>query len=293
MKKFLSPIVLVALFSPALATVTMDWVTVGNPGNVADPLTGYGAVDYAYQIGKYEVTNAQYCEFLNAMGSSNSGSIYNPEMSGYGIQRRGDFGNYVYNVTAALANRPVVYVSWFDAARFANWMMNGQGNSDMENGAYSLNGSTSGIILANPGAKFNIPSEDEWYKAAYYNAANMTYSIYPNGQDTISPADANYNSGASSDVGSYSDDPSGYGTFDQAGNVFEWNDSVISDTYRGNRGGNMVNDESQILSSNRVGIFSPAFEDAGFGFRLASVPEPTSMVLTMLASGMMLIRRKR
>ena len=77
----------------------------------------------------------------------------------------------------------------------------------MESGAYTLNGATSGIITANAGAKVYIPSENEWYKAAYYNGVNASYSLYPNGQNTITAADANYNSSASTDVGTYSSDP--------------------------------------------------------------------------------------
>ena len=297
MKNTLSAIRLViassVLSSNVSASVTMDWVTVGNAGNSADPLTGYGAVGYDYKIGKYEVTNAQYGAFLNATAQTDSYGLYNASMSSYGISRRGSFASYTYSVTSSLANRPVAHVSWFDAARFANWMMNGQGSGSTETGAYTLNGATSGIILANAGAQVYIPTEDEWYKAAYYNGDNSTYSLFPNGLNNITTSDANYNSSASTDVGSYGDDASSYGTYDQAGNVYEWNDSVILGASRGARGGNMVNDDSNISSLYRAAVFGPAFEDAGFGFRLASVPEPTPMLLSMFAGGMMLIRRKR
>jgi formylglycine-generating enzyme required for sulfatase activity len=292
-----------ALISSATATVTIDWVTVGNPGNAADtadgdPLTDgvqrFGAVSYTYQIGKYEVTNSQYGAFLNAKGASNSGAIYNSSMSSTGITQTGSSGNFSYSVTSALANRPVVYVSWFDAARFANWMMNGQGSNDMETGAYTLNGATSGIITANIGAQVYIPSENEWYKAAYYSAANTSYSLYPNGQNTITTADANYNNsvGSTTNVGTYSSDPSSYGTFDQGGNVWEWNDAVISGSSRGLRGGSFNNNESNLRASYLVN-YDPTFENNRVGFRVASVPEPTSLLLTMLAGGVMLARRKR
>jgi formylglycine-generating enzyme required for sulfatase activity len=289
------------LSSIASASVTIDWVTVGNAGNAADPLTSFGAVAYEYQIGKYEVTNAQYGAFLNAKGQSNSNGIYNSSMSSYGISQSGSSGNYTYSVTTALANRPVVYVSWFDAARFANWMMNGQGSGSTETGAYTLNGATDGIILANAGAQVYIPTEDEWYKAAYYNAASQIYSLYPNGQNTITTMDANYANpfGSSTDVGFYSADPSTYGTFDQGGNVWEWNDAVKNDT-RGIRGGaweywsigNSV--ERDLRSTYRLFYMgNPSSEGESVGFRLAAVPEPSSLVLTMLASGVVLIRRKR
>jgi formylglycine-generating enzyme required for sulfatase activity len=191
----------------------------------------------------------------------------------------------------------VVYVSWFDAARYANWLANGQGSGSTETGAYSLNGATSGIFLANAGAQVYIPTEDEWYKAAYYNGATSTYSLYPNGQNSITTADANYDAsvGNSTDIGTYSGDPSPNATYDQGGNVWEWNDAVI-DSQRGLRGGSYGQDwaSQSILHSSVRGDFNPTRDGDDLGFRLvAAVPEPSSMVLTMLASGMMLIRRKR
>jgi formylglycine-generating enzyme required for sulfatase activity len=284
--------IVAALITSASATVTMDWITIGDINNAADT-TSYGAVDHTYQIGKYEVTNAQYGEFLNAKGQSNSNGVYNASMSSYGITQSGTSGSFSYTVTTALANRPVVYVSWFDAARFANWMMNGQGNASMETGAYTLNNATSGIITANIGARVYVPSENEWYKAAYYSAANTSYSLYPNGQNTITTADANYaySVGSSTNVGTYSGDPSSYGTYDQGGNVWEWNDAVTGSS-RGRRGGAWDYDGSNLRSSYR-GYNGPAIEYSNIGFRVASVPEPTSILLSMLAGGMMLIRRKR
>ena len=281
-----------ALITSASATVTMDWVTVGNANN--DPSsTGYGAVDYEYKIGKYEVTNAQYGEFLNAKGQTNSGGIYNTGMAGYGITQTGSSGSFSYTVNGTLANRPVVYVSWFDAARFANWMMNGQGSSDMESGAYTLAGATSGIITANIGAQVYLPSENEWHKAAYYNAANASHSPFPNGQNTISTADMNYiySVGSSTDVGTYISAPSAYGTFDQGGNVWEWTDSVIGSS-RGISGG-AWNSDAINLSIIYHYYIVPTSESYDLGFRIASVPEPTSMFMTIFAGGMMLIRRKR
>jgi formylglycine-generating enzyme required for sulfatase activity len=267
--------IVAALITSASATVTMDWVTIGDINNAADTAFGYdsfgcGAVDHAYQIGKYEVTNAQYGEFLNAKGQSNSNGVYHDSMPSFGITQSGTSGSFSYTVTSAWANRPVVLVSWFDAARFANWMMNGQGNASMETGAYTLNNATSGIITANIGAQVYIPSDNEWYKAAYYNAANASYSLHS----------------------IYSDgDPSSYGTNDLGGNVWEWNDAVISGSWRGLRGDIWVYNVREDFPGSSVG---PAGEDYDIGFRVASVvPEPTSILLSMFAGGMMLIRRKR
>jgi formylglycine-generating enzyme required for sulfatase activity len=300
-QKLLTSAAIAALITSASASVTMDWVTVSNAGNAADPLTGYGAVAYEYKIGKYEVTNAQYGAFLNAAAKTDSYGLYNTGMSSYGITRSGSSGSYTYSVTGALANRPVVLVSWFDAARFANWMMNSQGDGSTETGAYTLNGATSGInFTKNTGAQLYIPSEDEWYKAAYYNSANQTYSLYPNGQNSITTADANYQSSTTTDVGSYSNDPSSYGTFDQGGNVWELNDSSFINSYgvefRGIRGGawggHSYSINQELSSSWRDGYYPTGVGD-WLGFRLAAVPEPSAIILTMLASGVVLLRRKR
>ena len=83
-----------------------------------------------------------------------------------------------------------------------------------------------------------------------------------------------------------------FGTADQGGNVNEWNDAVISGSSRGLRGGSFNLDELYLRSSFRL-FSDPALEGNSIGFRVASVPEPTSMLLTMLAGGVMLARRKR
>jgi formylglycine-generating enzyme required for sulfatase activity len=113
--------------------VTIDFVPVGNPGNAADD-TGYGSVTEAYRIGKYEVTNAQWREFLTAKaGVSDPYGLYNTYMSGPsgGIDRTWSVDHYVYSAKGGDANwdnRPVNCVSFWDAARFCNWLHNGQGS---------------------------------------------------------------------------------------------------------------------------------------------------------------------
>jgi hypothetical protein len=78
-----------SLVTPALASLSIDYVNVGDAGNTADPATGslYGSVGYAYNIGKYEVTNAQYVNFLNTTAQTDNYSLYNANMSSYGITR--------------------------------------------------------------------------------------------------------------------------------------------------------------------------------------------------------------
>lgn len=286
---------------PAQA-VDLEWVTVGNPGNEADQESsqyryGFGAVAYSYRIGKYETTNGQYVDFLNAAAKADPYGLYNPYMY---IQRTGTSGSYQYSTTSA--NLPVNYVSWFDVARFANWIQNGQGSGSTETGAYTLNGATTGVAPARTiGARFFIPTEDEWYKAAYY-APDRDYTYYhpyatqsgldfgdgvlfysPGNQVGSDANQANMTDGSGlTPVGSYSGSPSAYGTFDQTGNVAEWNDlkgdgAVLSGWGvptggKGFRGG-FFDGGPWIGSANWRGLDSPSTEVFRIGFRLSSLSE--------------------
>src|SRR4051794_32076880 len=180
------------------SAVTIDTVPVGDPGNPNDSSTGnsFGSVSRAYNIGKYEVTVGQYTVFLNAVAATDPYSLYNTSMALdpgiIGIDRSGSSGSYSYTVIGS-ANNPVSYVSWGDAARFANWLHNGQpmgaeGPGTTETGAYTLNGATTDSALmavaSNAGANWFIPTENEWYKAAYYQPAakggnSNSYWKYP------------------------------------------------------------------------------------------------------------------
>jgi formylglycine-generating enzyme len=161
----------ISFVTPALAVANIPFVPVGHVGNAADDSTGYGAVAYVYKIGKYEVTNAQYTEFLNAADPSgaNANGIYNASMGSDvrgGITYTSGAGSgSKYTIRTNMGDKPVNYVSWYDSARFANRLHNGQGAGSTETGAYMFSGNT-GMILENAGANVWLPSEDEWYKAA-------------------------------------------------------------------------------------------------------------------------------
>ena len=63
-------------------TVNIALVPVGDPGNVADPLTGYGNVPYTYYMGEYDVTMGQYAAFLKAVATtSDPYGLYNASTS--------------------------------------------------------------------------------------------------------------------------------------------------------------------------------------------------------------------
>ena len=103
-------------------------VTVGDPGNAPDT-NGYGGRAYVYRIGKYDVTQSQYAAFLNSVAAADTFSLYDTNMAAdtnvAGISRSGSSGGYSYSIIGT-GNQPIGYVGWFSAARFANWMHNGQ-----------------------------------------------------------------------------------------------------------------------------------------------------------------------
>jgi formylglycine-generating enzyme required for sulfatase activity len=309
---------------PARA-VTIDMVTVGNAGNANDTGgTFNGAVNYEYQIGKYDVTIGQYTEFLNAAdpNGENPNGIYNSSMAtnlniaGISYTSGASAGSKyaVISNGGDSSNRPITYVSWFDAARFSNWMTNNQGSGSTETGAYTLNGKTTGnAVAANPGAAFRLPTNDEWYKAAYFSPNYggpsvpgyydyATQSDSPPGNIVVSGTNkANYarggvysvtqsgynsNQNYLTDVGAFSSSGSFYGTFDQSGNVYQWNDLdglASSGSSRGLRGGywNDIYGPFYLSSSGSVSYF-PSYGSSFTGFRLASpvaVPEPSTWVM--------------
>jgi len=186
-----------------------------------------------------------------------------------------------------------------------------------ETGAYTLNGATSGLGFSrNAGATWWIPSEDEWYKAAYYKGGgtNAGYWVYPTQSDTApgnviggATNQANYNNGVYSvtqsgtpepqnyltDVGAFSNSASAYDTYDQGGNVFEWNDAVLGDSARGFRGGSWYTDDFNLQSSGPAGS-DPLLEFSFVGFRLTTVPEPsTYALLAMSAAGALWLAKRR
>lgn len=314
--------------------VTIDTVLVGNPGNTGwthtyPPNQGgtitFGAVNYEFRMGKYEVTVGQYAAFLNAVAATDTHALYRGEMATAantaGIAQRGSFNAHTYSVIGS-ANHPVTWVSWWDAARFANWVANGQptgaqNGTTTENGAYALNGQLDGTppsknaINPNTSAApaFYIPSENEWFKAAYYspalNGGSGGYYTYATQSDTApgnvvggSANQANYFTGVYSvtqsdtldegqnyltDVGDFTGSASFYGTFDQSGNLWEWTDEPANGQvgFIYLRGGNWMDIDYSLQSHRRVATGPNT--DVGYGgFRLAApVPEPSAIGLAL------------
>lgn len=255
-------------------TVHMEFVTVGNPGNSSDSETGYGAVGYSYRIGNYEVTKNQWDAVVNASGSD---LLNDPgEWSG---------------------NQPAAGMSWHEAAMFTNWLTSG----DVTQGVYTFNGAgeVTGIdrvaAAATYGMVYSLPTEDEWYKAAFYDPekpGGAGYWDYPTMQDAPTVPDGidfagdpdfdavfldGYNQNGPNEV-TDAGALSAYGTKGQGGNVWEWNETAIGSA-RGQRGGVWNLDSHFLLASTRDANF-PIYEDVHIGFRVASsVPEPGSVAM--------------
>jgi formylglycine-generating enzyme required for sulfatase activity len=329
-------IIAVSLVSTSAGAVIIDTAPVGNPGNLADTrynTTGFGSVAYNYRIGRTEVTNAQYVDFLNSVDPTGANvlALYNSNMSSDatgGITfNDGAPNGSKYVIKAGHDNNPVVYVSFYDSIRFANWLHSGMGTGDTETGAYTLLGRTpipsnKNSITRNPGAKWFLPSEDEWYKAAYHKNDGVTsnYWDYPTSTDAVPYSDQPPGSGAPTpsntanfrkndgiangyddgyavtgltsfssaqnyltDVAAYALTTSPYGTFDQGGNAWEWIEMLrLNDDAALLGGGSWNADSAYLRASSRNGALR-TFEDRESSFRVASIPEPSTLTLLVLA----------
>ena len=162
-------------FGTGANAFTMEFVTIGNPGNAADT-TGApnpaGSVAYTYNLGKHEVSRDMITK-ANAAGSLGI-TLY--DMSSYG-------GNGV--------NRPATGVSWYEAATYVNWLNTSTGGTaayKFVSGTFQLWSSTdagynANNMFRNSLAKYVIASSNEWYKGAY-GKADGSWSNFPNGTDS-------------------------------------------------------------------------------------------------------------
>jgi sulfatase modifying factor 1 len=318
----------VASVASTVLGVSIPMTEIGNPGNAGYIFNGFGDVAYKYDIGTYETTNQQYVDFLNAVGQSNPNGIYNSKMgtdTNGGIVQSGSPGSYTYSVKggsnpqgATYASAPAMFVSWYSAARFVNWLTNGQqtggaGVSSLETGSYTLSNATSGPLptrntafLATNGG-YVLPSMDEWFKAAFHNAAGLAstdYTLWGTATSTQPTANvsnpllanvANYGRSTTPtlgplDVASYSNSLSSYGLYSMIGNAAEITETrnPSSDTMYQAMSGSWSTNPGNVLAFNAIlGGGSGTFVNgtaatAQIGFRpayITAVPEPSTMGL--------------
>ncbi len=146
----------------------------------------------------------------------------------------------------------------------------------------------------NPAAQVFLPTEDEWYKAAYYKGGSTDagHWDYATGSDEVplsEPPPGGENSANiwddgwavgdpyyTSEVGAYALSDSAYGTFDQAGNVSEWCETLVDGDHRAKRGGSWFSLAE--LAADR-GYSDPVSQNIQLGFRVARIPEPSTLAL--------------
>ena len=308
-----------ATLSASAFGVTINYQTIGNAGNAKNPVTSRGSVATEFRMQKNEVTNSQYAEFLNSQGKSNTNGIYNSLMgsdsTNGGITQSGSTGNFTYSVKSNMASRPVNYVHWFSAARFTNWLHNGQLTSaTTETGAYTLANAVSGSTkVRNAGANMYLPNQNEWEKAAYYTGTGSVYTLYPTNSNTLPTASlsngtnmANYNNVTPTllNAGTYASTASFYGIQDMSGNASEWIEmTVASSTALVMGGGFNSATLGMKTSSDSIGGLAKTstMANSANGFRVAAapvaVPEPETIALAAMGIaslvGMELVQRNR
>ncbi len=295
-------------FGSGANTFDIEFVTIGNPGNAADT-TGNpnpaGSVPYSYRIGKFEISRDMVIKANSAGGLG----ITLADMTPFG-------GNGV--------NRPATGLSWNEAARFVNWLNTSQGfqpaykfTTQPGDGGYGPNQDISlwvsgdaGFNAANPfrnsQAHYFLPSVDEWYKAAYYHPSSGMYFDFPTGSNSAPSAVASGTAAGTAVYGqaiatgpadiTLAGGLSPHGTMGMGGNVYEWEETTFdlvnnsSSSPRGLRGGDWNLGSNSLRPSNRIFIH-PTGEGIN-GFRVASIPEPSTLLLGALA-GLGLLRRRR
>ena len=222
------------------------FVKVGNTQNNKDynyPRVGsFGSVNHEYEIGQYKVSNAEYSNFLNqAAQKSDPNGLFNPKMR---IRKELKDGKFIYHPYPATANAAVTYVSWFDALKYCNWL-----------GESYLISDQGRKVQRKSNAKYYLPTEDEWYKACYYDPKNKKYKLYPL-RDAHRIENSNKLPSKSS-----------YGMMETSDHIWEWTESKVGEAFRG------IRSDSWFQGNNRqaAGRYysNPDLEIGHLGFRVA------------------------
>jgi formylglycine-generating enzyme required for sulfatase activity len=293
-------------FGSGSNTFEISFVQISQTNNANDPASGniYGAVPYEYRTSIYEITQA---------------AITKATASGMANVTAGAWSN----------NQPAANVQWYEAAAFVNWLNTSSGKTAAYN--LTLSGSTWSMTLQNPtnawtlggtnlyrnkDAYYFLPSDDEWYKAAYYNKAGTNYFLYPTASSSVPTSVASATGGGTNAgtavffaggsgitntapaVVTAAGGLSPYGTMGQGGNIREWIETSfngLNTSTTDNRPtlGGFWGDEAGVLSSTNRAGFAPSTENPNIGFRVASVPEPSTYALLLLGAGAMYLWKRR
>jgi hypothetical protein len=282
-------------FGSGANSFSIDFVTIGNPGNAPDANPNpAGAVPYEYRIGKYEISEQM-------IDKANAESALSGSPLGITKDMRG-------------SDKPATNVTWYEAAKFVNWLNTSTGSVP----AYKFDASGNFQLWApiDPGyevdnlyrnkqAMYFLPSLNEWHKAAYYDPVADVYYDYPTGSDTV-PDGIDFVADPIFDAiffeGGLNPEPnsinnvgrlSPFGTAGQGGNVAEWLETGFDRTNstetepRIRAGGSWVDISTLLAASNPSGAI-PSNEQFYHGFRIASViPEPEAIGL--LSSGFLML----
>ena len=257
------------------------FVLVGDVDNASVDNSGLGSVGYEYEIMAYEVTNHDYCLFLNSVASENDiFKLYSPVMSQSfmgGINREYKNNKWNYEVKEGYDSKPVVGVSWNSAARYVNWLNYNSDNiedtvsidrfrkfteGNLSAGVYDIGSN----LPRRNGASYWLPNRNEWIKALYYNGNNWNKDFSLDNANIYS-----YTSGWAypfphiKDVG-YMVSSSHYGTYDQLGNVAEWIEDG-NDIFRYCLGGSLIRTKEYAGFNITEGDF-PDKSIPSFGFRV-------------------------
>ena len=301
------------------------WATIGAVGN--RPYEGRiantdnrGSVGYAYRMAKTEITTADWLEFVNIFAPQSKDPAVFGRAGFWGAERDGAAGpgRYRLNPRYPDAGRlPVWGLNWESAAHYCNWLHNGKRTTwdAITSGAYDESAffgspNWNPAAVRTPGARFWIPSLDEWVKAVHFdpNAVDPKFPgqgrwwMYPNGTDTplipgapgVGQTSAGWSqviSAILTPVGAYTDVLTPWGLLDASGGATELNEEYLAPFYRGNDGA-QAGDPLYLLRLDTVWESSASPSGYG-GLRLASsVPGPSTITMSVLV-GFIHLRRRR